>query len=128
MPPAVRVSVAQHFALRKVEQVDPVPALRALEVVQGQVDGDPINPRRELRVAPELVAGLEDLHEDLLRDVLRLIATAPVFFCIRASVACTDRRALTRKSGVPCVAHSAMRFGHTSVSMRSPARGANASI
>jgi hypothetical protein len=45
-----------------------------LRPILTEVHGDPINPGRELRVAPKLIDRLEDLHEDFLRQVLGLVA------------------------------------------------------
>ncbi len=44
--------------------------------VFAEVDGDPVDPGRELRLAPERADRLEYLHEDLLGEVLGLRAVA----------------------------------------------------
>jgi hypothetical protein len=53
-----------------------VPHAQVLAAVLAEVDRDSVDPRRELRLAAERADRLEDLDEDLLREVLRLGAVA----------------------------------------------------
>ena len=47
-----------------------------LHAVLAEIHGDPVEPRRELGVAAEGADGLEDLDEDVLRQVLRFLLVA----------------------------------------------------
>ena len=61
-----------------IVEVDPLggPAREVLDPVLALVGRDAQQPGRELRLAPEAVDGLEHDDEDLLRDVLGLVAVA----------------------------------------------------
>ena len=49
-------------------------ACPAPEVIEAMINRNPVEPRREPRSATEVVQRLEDLHENILRDIFRLSA------------------------------------------------------
>ena len=70
----VRRLAHRHALLQGLELVllAGVPHAQVLGPVFAEVDRDSVDPRRELRLPAERADRLEDLDEDLLREVLRL--------------------------------------------------------